>query len=123
MVEMALVLFLLSLTPTLAHTRTGTVLACADAGWVSSGITVAAGDVVTLQARGQAITGPLRDFPLARSTLAGQSWNNPCGFSSQPGSAPWMGPSMGSWLARLALPEPPLQSGTPPASPPMLPAS
>jgi hypothetical protein len=45
----------------------------ADAGWVATGIVLSVGDTIRLAAHGQAITGPLRDFPEARSGPEGQA--------------------------------------------------
>ena len=44
----------------------------ADTEWIDSGFDVVAGQSVTITARGQALTGPLKDYPDARSGPDGQ---------------------------------------------------
>ena len=44
----------------------------ADVEWVDSGIDVAVGETYALKAKGQAITGPLSEYPNAKSGPGGQ---------------------------------------------------
>jgi hypothetical protein len=55
-----------------AYARNLVVRVPAAAEWVDSGIDIAIGETVFLKAKGMAITGPLKDYPLARSGAAGQ---------------------------------------------------
>lgn len=43
-----------------------------DAGWFATGLTFTAGESVSFSARGQAMTGPLAEYPEARSNPDGQ---------------------------------------------------
>ncbi|HET7088844.1 MAG TPA: hypothetical protein VFL17_09355, partial [Anaerolineae bacterium] len=51
----------------------------ADVEWVSTGISVEAGQTVYLRTRGVAITAPLATYPAALSGPDGQVWNLGCG--------------------------------------------
>ena len=55
-----------------AAAPSATVFVAADASWVATGVTVDSGDSLAVTARGQAITGPLSEFPGARSGPDGQ---------------------------------------------------
>lgn len=56
-----------------AAAPSATVFVAADASWVATGVTVSSGDSFAVSAHGQAITGPLREFPGARSGPDGQA--------------------------------------------------
>jgi hypothetical protein len=51
---------------------TTVVRVAADAAWVDSGIDVVLGETVSLTAKGFAITGPLDEYPEAKSGAGGQ---------------------------------------------------
>lgn len=87
----ALIMIAALVLPAAAVQAAPPVIVPADAGWFDTGITVTVGDTLTFVARGQALTGPLRDYPDARSGPDGQITDctmfdgvSPCAMDSVP---------------------------------------
>ena len=78
-VLMTLVGLFIAVTPVAAGAGApaATLFVHADSSWVSTGVVVEAGDDISIRAHGQAITGPLSEFPGAHSGPDGQLYSCP----------------------------------------------
>jgi hypothetical protein len=78
-VLMTLVGLFIAVTPVAAGAGApdATLFVGSDASWVSTGVVVEVGDDLSIRAHGQAITGPLSEFPGAHSGPDGQLYDCP----------------------------------------------
>jgi len=78
-VLMTLVGLFIAVTPVAAGAGApaATLFVGSDASWVSTGVFVEVGDDLSIRAHGQAITGPLSEFPGAHSGPDGQPYDCP----------------------------------------------
>ncbi len=80
-----LCLLLLVISPlSVAQAKTIPIRVWADIEWNESGITLEAGQTYNIKANGLAITGPLNEYPEAKSGPAGQTWNLTCDLYHTP---------------------------------------
>lgn len=80
-----LCLFLLVIVPlSNVQAKTIPIRVWADVEWNDSGISVVAGETLHIKANGMAITGPLNEYPEAKSGPAGQTWNQNCDLYHTP---------------------------------------
>jgi len=86
-----------------ARAATISVRVRADVIWVDTGIVVTAGESVAIKATGLAITGPLNQYPEAKSGPEGQAVNDSCGTYLPAGPCTLDGALYGALIGRVGI--------------------